>query len=473
MCSGYKRMNGNKKNRPLKSKTEAGKAHFEFISLTGGAILLVCVFGLLEITWETVMICVLIAAAAIVGFTLGVSRKSDSDLPVESHPEKDNFPEQHTSRSPLNSDPDDAGNHYLRGTLDELCFMQNSDNLLQRYQCFIKMIERALTQTLGPCSVSLWCPDCNYINLIECVIRDIPTSDRSSLTKIVDSPASRRPHHMPLDSPVISESLKTQQPYLAENLYSKTEKSVQSSGSSLNCDLCIPLYRDHGQPLLIVADCSGSRQLQNKNKSFQDEFDTTINLIYLFWNHLQATNQRQWLIEHDTSSGTLRDETFISKAQQMAKISLQGDEIFSVVVITVQGFRRMFAGQSKQWQQLTAVISRALMKILSEKCDDFLLGKMADDVFAIFLPRTNEFLAKSVMQTVTDRLADVMEKDNIDLSLVAEAVDIQWALSDQNHYTGCIQNMLEKIYRCLFTRAANKQKLTHRIVLARKTVTQS
>ncbi|MCK5271614.1 MAG: hypothetical protein KAJ52_03515, partial [Sedimentisphaerales bacterium] len=135
----------------------------------------------------------------------------------------------------------------------------------------------------------------------------------------------------------------------------------------------------------------------------------------------------------------------------------------------MRGFRSMFTQNAQQWSRLAGLFGRCLDKVLSGKGEDFLLARMADDVFAVLLPRTDEFLARSIMRAVTERLAVEMNRDQTVKTLDVMGVDIQWTLADQKYFAGSFEKMLEKMYRRLFTRGPNKQDQTYKIILKKHT----
>jgi GGDEF domain-containing protein len=169
-------------------------------------------------------------------------------------------------------------------------------------------------------------------------------------------------------------------------------------------------------------------------------------------------------MEHDSHSGALRDREFLAQAQVLADDCRQSDELFSLVVFTLRGFRHIFTNDSQQWRILSGIVGRCLNSVLSSHRDNCLLGKMADDVFAIMLRRSDEFLARSTMQKAADQLRVAMEKDRDVDMLEVMAVEFQWALADYKQYQGNVEQLLNKIYRRLFCQSQNKSEQIHQIV---------
>jgi len=350
---------------------------------------------------------------------------------------------------------------YFRGVIDELSTMQNSDDLLVRYQSFISIVESTLSHSLGPCNISLWCLDSGNNNLVECVIE--PTK-RPPLSRLISSVENFRKKHVPcivpLDCPVIQKSLEDRCAYLACEPGISTTASGRKAGVSLVSDGCIPLYRNYGQPVIVnVESTCGIKRVDKR-----EEFHAAVKLVELFWRHLQAVNQRQWEMEHDSHSGALRDKEFLAQAQAWAEDCRQSDELFSLVVFTLRGFRRIFTNDSQQWRILSGIVGRCLNSILSANKGNCLLGKMADDVFAIMLRRSDEFLAGSAMHKMAEQLREAMEKDPDAEMLEVMAVEFQWAMADYKQYQGNVEQLLNKIYRRLFCQSQNKSEQIHQIV---------
>ncbi|MBN1765015.1 MAG: hypothetical protein JW860_07130 [Sedimentisphaerales bacterium] len=444
---------------------------FKIIILFGtgiGVMILTTTAGILRMPSDGVPVILLMVCIGLMGFSLG----SGQTRPTEKNPEPQPAASPDDSREPGGRRAGgETNNDYLRTILDELSLMQNSNDLLYRYQCFIRMSEKVLHHVLGSCCVSLWCPDSEYKKLVECVIRDSyagsSSSDKAGRECFTHHPA-RHPSSVPLDEFHIRESLTSGKSYLGPIAPGSAGDDKASQTCSLICHACIPLYREYGQPLLINVERTGAAAAGpggRDHKSLRDDFDSAVDLIKLFWQHLQATNQRQWLIEHEPASGVLRKETFLLKAQNLAQRYRQQDELFSVVVLTVRGFRNMFAGQSGQWHQLSSAIGRCLNKLVREMSKESLLGRMADDVFAFILPRTNAFLAHSIMNALTDRLGQEMIKDQSFANLDIMAVDIQWSDADQTTFSGSMENMLDTIYRQLFRSTADRQHQEQRFLI--------
>jgi hypothetical protein len=349
---------------------------------------------------------------------------------------------------------------YLGEILDELTLMQNSEDLLERYQVFVRMAQKSLNHVLGCCAVSLWCPEHDYRNLIECVIRPGGEPVHGGLSSSSNNASRRDPCRMPIDSQVIRDTLKTGKPYLA-SASSRAALVTGNAEDSLRTDACLVLYREYGQPLLINAELIG---VDSKGGD-AEAFPAAVRLINLFWRQLQAANQRQWLAEHDEPSRALRDEVFLRQAQEWASNLSRRDELFALVVITMQGFRSMFAGSSDQWRCLSGLLGRCLQEVIGAQGEKFLLGKMADDVFALVLADKDVFLADVLMRSVVEKLGPQMNQDTALSTLNVLAVDIQWSIADHKQYQGDMERLLNKVYRRLFTRAQNKHRNTHRIVL--------
>ena len=428
---------------------------------------LVCVMVFCVFTdWLTLSL--MSIAGALFGFVLGCSLAKNRHLssPCDSEPSiavagADNNVES-ADRVALAGE--DYRPDYLRAVVDELSLMQGSEDLYNRYQCFVRVAESGLGYVLGRCVVSLWFPDSRMENLIECVIR---TSDVSAGSFLSDECNHRQPCCVPLDSSVIKRAIETGQAQLADRSVVPTIDRSVCSGS-LRSDGCIPLYRTHGRPLLVnierleAVSSSGDRRYRHQ----ADSFRAVTELIKLFWHQLQATNERQWMVDHDHASGALRDTTFISQAQSYAVRACREDELFSVVVVAIHGFRSTFAGQSHQWRDLSGLLGRSLSGIISEKNPGALLGKMADDVFAIMLPRTDHFLAVSVMKRIFERLeAELTKADGLGGLADIMAIDIQFSCADYRDYSGDIEEMLNIIYSKMFAKSSGDSPRTHRIVV--------
>ncbi len=442
-----------------------------FAYFTAGTLMIIAVFGLMGISLDSLIVCLLVGAGAMAGYTLGIASKNADNQHAEI---------QLTQTAPANESSCDSTTHrvsgsranpdaviYAPGILDELCLMQGSHQLLYRYQCFTRLVEKVLNHALGPCGISLWCPDLEHQNLIECVIKPALKGAACSSTDLLELPETRSPCRLPLNVPEIIESLESGAAFLASGDHGCYTHSERNNTRSLICHACIPLYREYGQPLLVNVEFNNKYRghPEQRKNSMKDGFSTAVKLVNLFWNHLQATNQRQWSIEHDPDSGVLRKEVFMRQGQNLAQQCRERDELFSVVVITMRGFRSMFTQNAQQWSRLAGLFGRCLDKVLSGKSEDFLLARMADDVFAVLLPRTDEFLARSIIRAVTERLAVEMNRDQAVKTLDVMGVDIQWTFADQKCFAGSFEEMLEKMYRRLFTRGPNKQDQTYKIVL--------
>lgn len=123
----------------------------------------------------------------------------------------------------------------------------------------------------------------------------------------------------------------------------------------------------------------------------------------------------------------------------------------------------MFAGQSQKWRLLSSLTAQTLNHCLQDAKQDFLLGKMADDVFAILLHRSDAFIAKAVMESVLTDLGRHMNNAPEIQTLDLTAIELQWTLADHQDYRHSISEMLDKIYGGLFPPDVDKPIYEHRI----------
>ena len=338
----------------------------------------------------------------------------------------------------------------LRGLLDELTQMQKENDLRRRYQCFLRVIESVLRETVGPCGVSLWVPDTEHENIIECLIRPKHSSEHNR-GSLAGARMGREPFSLPIDSANIRRSLQTGRPFLVERSGLNGIVAGHSPTVALRHDGCIPLCREYGEPLLVILEHTKGGIKSSRRK----EFDSAVEMIEMFWNHLQVTNQREWMVEHDPATEAVRADAFLNGAQSWVDDLHRRDELFTVVAITVQGFRRMFAGTSQKWQNLYSTVCRSVNRIFTERGDEFMLGTMADDVLAVLLPGKDTFICRAVMSAVMKKLQDELRSARGEgLSGIA-AVNIQWRLADHNEYCGSIQGMLDQAYGDLFRQDGN------------------
>ena len=330
----------------------------------------------------------------------------------------------------------------LHPTIDELTLLHTSDDLYERYQCFIRLTEDSLQDVLGPCDITLWCLDHNPEYLIECLIPSTGSAN-ASITRYTHR--HHRPYRIKLDCPVIRHALSTKQPCMISSLQ-KVSELHHCPKDQLLSDACIPLYRDYGQPVIASIKRTRPYTALDKNENFYQ----ACKLIRLFWEQLQIANQRQWQSEHDMNDNVLHEQAFIEHAQNYAAKAARQDELFCLVVITLQGFRSMFAGQSQQWRRLSSLISQSLHGCLDKAHQDFFLGKMADDVFAILLHRTDQFLAKALMDKVLEQVDREIGSSRELQTLDVHELTVKWTLADHQKYRQSITDMLDNIYGGLF-----------------------
>lgn len=353
----------------------------------------------------------------------------------------------------------------LSTILKELSHLHLSHDLLERYQAFNRMVETILSETHGPCSISLWCPNEDQSRLVECVIHSPPDQqhDRDK-PMFVDE---RKICHVLLDSQLIRQVLNRRRALrLGED---QSVPAQREPDVSLPCDACIPLYRDYGAPLLInIVFEGGVEHLRRLNL-----FTSSVEKIELIWRHLQAVNQQTWSTQHDETTKALRDEFFLVQAEQQAQHCRCRDELFTVVVVTIRGFRRMFSSDAGQWRLLAGIMGRSLRSILEKKCHTYLLGKMADDVFAILLPRKDVFLAQSMMNKMPEQIRTEIIRDGLSDQLNVNGVELQWSIADHHEYQHSIEALLNTIYQRLFSRDQHDNPQIHHIALEQETPQQS
>lgn len=344
---------------------------------------------------------------------------------------------------------------FLHEIVKELSHMQSSQDLLERYQGFERMVEASLFRALGPCTVTYWCPDNRWRELVECVIR--PTGGAETAVGRGGMIQGRSPCRVPLDSRIIEHVLRSQRPYLKYDPGSSRLMVSYAPEGSLPSEACISLERLYGQPLVVNVN-----KICEPLRVRPDDFYLAVDLITLFWEQLQATNQRQWMVEHEEASRALRDDAFLRQAQQRAEQAQQADERFSLIVLAIHGFRGMFAGQAHRWRELHGVIGREVYHAISEHKAEVLLGKMADDIFVVQLPHTDEFLADALMRKVIGSLQRRLPQDLVLRRLDIMAIEARWALADQKKYAGSVSDMLNGLYRRMFRReGASLDRMCH------------
>jgi len=320
--------------------------------------------------------------------------------------------------------------------LRELNAMQRSEDLLERYRSFVRLVEDSLRQAVGPCSVSLWCPAEDGGELIECVIR------------AVGEGRERQPYRVPLDSPAIRGALRGGGSFLCVSENEGGLLAGREPEASLACDGCVVLERPYGQPVIVLIE----RPRRRPRPGSVEGFEGAVQLVRFFWEQLQAANQRQWLAEHDHASRALRGEVFVREAKRRADEWVRGDEPFAVVVLTVRGFRSMFARDARQWQRLSGLFGSCLEEALRGRGGSFLVGRMADDVFAVLLGGADAFLAEAMMGSLCGKLEQQMTRTGQWRTLDVEAVDVRWAVADYRAYGGWPEQWLNAVYRQLFSR---------------------
>ena len=392
----------------------------------------------------------LICGAMLTGVHLGWSRKPKTQLKIVEKVKTVREVERGAG----------SGEGYLRTVLDELAEMQGSEDLLGRYRCFANIIEICLRESLGGCRISLWSPDQSGKSLVECMIRPSRGRADSAFSQEV---FSRRPCRVLLDSAGIKHALKSGEAYLADP---GNTGAYSFEGTTIKTHACIPLYREHGQPLLINVELLDGQQGQGGGLDFR----TAVDLISLVWNQLQATNQRQWAVEHDELSGVLRDDAFLAQSQLAADSAMHEGKLFGMAVITIKGFRGMFAGHSRQWRDLTGLLARCINETLKQQERPFLLGRTADDVFALMLHNADDFLAEATLKHVMQNVDNQLPSSPLAGELNMDVLELRWAVTDQRSYKGKVQQQLDRLYDRLFSREVEGKCSSHKVRLQAETV---
>lgn len=420
-----------------------------------GCLIILILLVVLDAPGHWQMAPVLLGIAFAVGFGCGLAeakaitrRKTSKPAPPNTLGQsgtgkKPSRPEGSESDMPMNM-------KMLEQMLEELAQMHKTEDLTQRYQCFTRLTESMLGRAVGPCSVSLWVPDSDHAQLIECVIRPNHSPDKVT-GSLANRIKLREPVVLPIDSVDIRRSLQNGEPFIVECSAANGIIAAHSPNLQLRHDGCIPLYRQYGEPLLIIFEHTAGGIKPGRKTAF----DAAVEMIQMFWNHLQGINQRQWMVEHDPSAEAVRADTFLNVAQAWADRLQHQDELFTVAVITIQGFRRIFAGTSQKWHTLYGIVSRSINRTVSTRNDEFLLGAMADDVLAIFLPRKDAFISRALMATIMKKITDQLQQEADPGLAGIIAIKIRWRLTDHRQYHGSIQEMLDEAYRKLFDIHAN------------------
>jgi GGDEF domain-containing protein len=344
----------------------------------------------------------------------------------------------------------------MKEILTGLSVMHHSQDLYERYQCFIQVIENGFNEVFGPCNVTLWCPDKSNDKLVECVIQP-NISLRNASGEFVDPHMrDRQACEIPLDIDIVKKALATKQPSLVTDVI----KQYQSPGLQPKFDVCIPLFREFGQPVLVMA-----RRINNAGMPFNTEiFLEWVEIIRHFWQQLQATNQRQWRVEHSELDGVLRDQFFLERAESLVTDWSQKNELFSLCVISIGGFRQTLGGQADLWRQTTGLFGRSLDESLINRKEEFLLGRMADDVFVVLLPRKDRYIAQVCIEQVLDglgqRIATRCQSERID----NRVMELQWSLADHTDYRDSVATLLSEVYKGLFETGESDHAIFHRLL---------
>ena len=412
---------------------------------------------------DLVMLAVLVIGGCVAGFVLGSRRPeaagaSAASAPSQSEQDLRDLHAASTERAIK------VRAEHLRGILDELNAMQSTDDILERYHCLIRVIETTLSHCMGMCNVSLWCPDADYKNLVECVIRSPKKAAWEPDGSPSDTGCGRAPYVVPLDSAVIRRALNSAEPYLATDPGANSALLGSDPDGAVRCDACIPLYRCYGQPVIINVERSVPA-----GRCATGAFQTVVELIRLFWKQLQIANQRQWAVEHDEPSGALRDRAFLLAGQSWADKAVARDELFSLAVIGIRGFHDLPLQHSYQRRQLSAIVGRRLRERLTQRSDNFLIGKIADEVYAVMIARTDRFLAEVVMDSIMKQLERQLHTDDAIEDLHLTAVDIQWICVDHTEYAGEFGELLDAASERLFGNAEGEPTQTLRISLVQQT----
>lgn len=392
--------------------------------------------SLAMITWqhELLLASILLIAGALVGFALGQSR---TNAPPHHHMEQPQPQQEQPKSTIVTTPPADQHPARLLAVLAELQTLQDTDDLLQRYQAFIRVAEASLQNALGQATVSLWCPDPHYNTLVECVIPPAHKAHGRSAANILGS--DRSACVVPFDSPAIRHALQTSQPFLRYPY-----RPSQPGTTALHCDACLWLEREFGRPLLVNVQLA---QAPTGKKPRQD-FRAACKLITLYWRQLQAANQRQWCAEHDQNTGALHPDQFLRKSQAWALDLAHDDEPFTLVTLAAPGFRATFAHHAQLWSQLTTQLVANLRQSLANATPHYLLGRMADDVFALFLPGKDAFLAQLLIDNMNKEISQPSQNDE-NITVHHDKLELRWALADHNQYADDLETMLNSLYRRL------------------------
>ena len=346
--------------------------------------------------------------------------------------------------------------HAMKGILTGLSVMHHSQDLYERYQCFVQVIENGFNEVFGPCNVTLWCPDKNNDKLVECVIQP-NISIRNGSGEFAESHfRDRQACEIPLDIDIVKKALATKQPCLVTNVI----KQYQSPGLQPKFDVCIPLFREFGQPVLVMA-----RRIKNAGTPFSTEvFLEWVEIIRHFWQQLQATNQRQWRVEHSELDGVLRDQFFLERAESLVSDWNQKNELFSLCVVSIGGFRQTLGGQADLWRRMTGLFGRSLDESLVNRKEEFLLGRMADDVFVVLLPRKDRYIAQVCFEQVLDGLSQMITARCESERIYNRVMELQWSLADHTDYRGSVATLLSEIYKGLFETGESDHAKFHRLL---------
>lgn len=123
-------------------------------------------------------------------------------------------------------------------------------------------------------------------------------------------------------------------------------------------------------------------------------------LIALAWKHVAGLERLRVLERTDQATGVLTRNDFFTMARDALADSYRGHEPIVLAVLALEGLRRL--DDQGQWQRRDALLERLGPMIARHVRSDDLVGRFADDRFAILLRRLDSGLGRLIAEKILE-----------------------------------------------------------------------
>ncbi|MBW7905758.1 MAG: GGDEF domain-containing protein [Phycisphaerae bacterium] len=133
-----------------------------------------------------------------------------------------------------------------------------------------------------------------------------------------------------------------------------------------------------------------------------------IGLLSLLWCHVSALEQLRVTRRTDPASGVLSRRVFFDRCRAALRASQEGGEPAALLVLGIEGLRRMDDGGS--WALRDALVERIGALLVERGRSDDIVGRFSDERFAVLMRRLDSNLGRLIAEKLVSAAEAVVQE---------------------------------------------------------------